>query len=342
MKKRGLCLAGSITLVVLVSLSCLGCGDTKTSDEILLRYAFFAPAESFPAVQMEWWAEEMESRTNGQVKVQTIPGGALFTAENMFDGVLTGAADIGLSFVTYEPNRFPLLSLNDLPGLGYANSSQATRAFFDVVWANQDIDELRAYQVITAFCTEPSYIQTINEYSTLESLEGVHIRTPGGPEVLEALGAVGVYMPQSEIQQALEHFLIDGIVTSREVLKGFNYAERIKFVINKPLGQVSALAVMKRDRYDALPEKVKEVINELAPLAAAYAGETLDEQVRTSLEWSIETQGVKVVELSDETSKEFDDALISLTNRWIDRVAARGLPADDFYKKLREAAAKYD
>ena len=306
-----------------------------------MKYAFFTPATTFPGVQMDWWAAEMNKRTNGQVTVQTFPGGTLLTAANMYDGVLSGVADIGLSFVTYEPGRFPLLSINDLPGLGYTSASQASKAFFDVVWANQGIAELKDYQVITAFCTEPSRIQSIKKYDTLASLKGAEIRTPGGPKILEALGAVGVGMPQSEVAQALQTGVIKGIMTSREVLKDFKYAEKCKFILDKPLGQVSALAVMKKDKYDALPDNVKKVIQELAPLAAAKAGEVLDAAVKASVDWATSTQGVTVVTLSADESAKFDTAMAPLTATWLKGVADKGLPADDFYKQLQTAAAKY-
>ena len=80
----------------------------------------------------------------------------------------------------------------------------------------------------------------------MTSLKGAEIRTPGGPKILEALGAVGVGMPQSEVAQALQTGVIKGIMTSREVLKDFKYAEKCKFILNKSLGQMSALAVMKQ------------------------------------------------------------------------------------------------
>ena len=63
---------------------------------IKLTYAFFAPARTFPGKQMAQWAEEIEKRTNGMVKVQTFPGSTLLGARDMYDGVLRGVADIGL------------------------------------------------------------------------------------------------------------------------------------------------------------------------------------------------------------------------------------------------------
>lgn len=317
--------------------------DTTTApaEKIVLKYAFFAPAGTFPGKQMTWWAEEINKRTNGQVEVQTFPGGTLLTAKNMYDGVLQGVADIGLSFVTYEPGRFPLLSIHDLPGLyPNGNATQASKSFFDVVWANQDIAELADFKVVTAFSTEPAYIMSLAKFDTLASLKGAEIRTPGGPKILEALGAIGVGMPQSEVSQALQTGVIKGVMSSREVLQDFKYAEKCKYVMGKPLGQVSALVVMNKAKWDALPDNVKKVIEELAPEAAAYAGDVLDKSVQSSLKWATETQGVSEVAVSPEESAKMDAALEPLVAEWVGGVDAKGLPGKDFLAKFKEAAAK--
>ena len=48
---------------------------------ITLKYANFPPATTFPCIQMERWAKEVEKRTAGKVKIQTFPGGTLLPAK---------------------------------------------------------------------------------------------------------------------------------------------------------------------------------------------------------------------------------------------------------------------
>ena len=129
MLKKGFCLA--LLLLVLGYLS-LGCStpeqesggvdvqkpreeETTLEQPITLRFAFFAPAHTFPGVHMEEWAKRIEERTQGRVNVETFPGGTLLQALNMYDGVSEGVADIGLSCPSYEPGRFPLFAIMDLP-----------------------------------------------------------------------------------------------------------------------------------------------------------------------------------------------------------------------------------
>src|SRR5512136_38374 len=82
---------------------------------ITLKYANLPPATTFPCVQMERWAKEVEKRTNGKVKVQTFPGGTLLPAKNIFDGVIAGTADIGNFCMSSQPGRFSVSQAVDLP-----------------------------------------------------------------------------------------------------------------------------------------------------------------------------------------------------------------------------------
>ena len=71
--------------------------------QIKLTYANFPPATTFPCVQMEEWKKEVEKRTGGKVAVQTFPGSTLLNPKNMFEGVISGTADIGCLAMSYQP-----------------------------------------------------------------------------------------------------------------------------------------------------------------------------------------------------------------------------------------------
>ncbi|NLE73855.1 MAG: TRAP transporter substrate-binding protein [Actinobacteria bacterium] len=355
-----------VAVVLVISLVGLlaGCGETTTTttagptttavegetttteaeeapgEPVELKFSFFAPEGTFPGKASLWFIEELEKATNGQVTVKWFPGGTLLTAQNTYDGVVEGVADIGLSCPTYEPGRFPLLSLNDMPRL-YTTGTQGSLAVYDVTMANKDIAELKDFHVVTIFSMEPGYIMSIKEYTTLESLKGAEIRSPGGPKTLEALGAISVGMPQSEVAQALQTNVIAGIYTSREALEDFKYAEKCKYVLDYPLGQVTFLAVMTKDKYNSLPDNVKKAIDDLGRPFSEKGGEIIDTTAASGLEWAIAEEGVKVVTLSPEEEKKFDDALAPLRQGWLDDLEGKGLPAEDFFKQLQEAAAKY-
>lgn len=315
-------------------------GAAANGKPIELSYAFFAPASTFPAKQMEKWKEELEKRTNGKVKINLFPGGTLLNDKNMYDGVLNRAADIGLSATTYEPGRFPLLSISDLPS-GYPNAKVASQVIYDLI-QQYPPDALKNLKIITAFATEPAYVQTKKPVASLSDLKGKQIRISGAlAPILKNLGGAPVGMSQAETAEALQTGVIEGYISSREVLKDLKFAEMVKYVTDYPLTVNTFVAVMNKDVWNSLPQDVQKAIDDLSPEMARWTGEYLDKTVKEAMDWSIKEQGLKVVSLSDEEKKLWDSKVKPLQDQTVAELKAKGLPAEEYEKKLYELKEKY-
>lgn len=221
---------------------------------ITLTYAFFAPAGTFPGKQMTHWAEEIEKRTDGLVKVKTFPGGTLLGAGDMYDGVLRGVADIGLSSPSYDPGRFPLTSGVALP-VKFPNATVASLTLLDITMEFKPA-EYEPFKIITMFTGEPGHIQSRKPVKSLDDLKGMKLRAAGtGVPVLKALGAAPVGMPMPQVPESVQTGVIDGTMTSREVLKDFKLAELLRYVLEYPTVVVSFAAVM--DKKSGTPFPIK-------------------------------------------------------------------------------------
>lgn len=328
---RRLTRLSSVCAGVLLSTSAL-------ADNINLSYAFFAPAQTFPAVQMEHWAKELNERTDGQVNVNTFPGGTLLTAANMFDGVLNGVADIGLSATSYEPGRFPLLNLaGNLTGID-VNSQTASQAVYELIKEfPAETLGLEEFKVITAFTSEPGYLHTQEPVTSLENLEGQEIRVPGdSTAVVQALGGVPVGLSQSETGEALQAGIVSGYVGSRETLMDLQYARNVSYITDYPLTNVVFVAVMNQQRWDALPENVQQEIDALGAEMASYAGEYLDEHIQESLTWATENHDLEQLSLSEEEAERWSSLLEPINEQRLEEVAAQGFPAFELRDRFIE------
>ncbi|MDP3535082.1 MAG: TRAP transporter substrate-binding protein [Halomonas sp.] len=308
------------------------------ADNINLSYAFFAPAQTFPAVQMEHWAKELNERTDGQVNVNTFPGGTLLTAANMFDGVLNGVADIGLSATSYEPGRFPLLNLaGNLTGIE-VNSQVASQAVYELIKEfPAETLGLEEFKVITAFTSEPGYLHTQEPVASLEDLEGQEIRVPGdSTAIVQALGGVPVGLSQSETGEALQAGIVSGYVGSRETLMDLQYARNVSYITDYPLTNVVFVAVMNQQRWDALPENVQQEIDALGAEMASYAGKYLDEHIQESLTWAAENHELEQLSLTEEEAERWSTLLEPINEQRLEEVAAQGLPAFELRDRFIE------
>jgi TRAP-type C4-dicarboxylate transport system substrate-binding protein len=308
---------------------------------ITLTYAFFAPAGTFPGKQMEHWAQELEKRTDGLVKVQTFPGGTLLGAKDMYDGVLNGVADIGLGAPSYDPGRFPLTSGLALP-VNFPNATVASLTLLDLTMEFNPA-EYEPFKIVTMFTNEPGYIQSRKAVEKLDDLKGMKLRAAGtGVPVLQALGAAPVGMPMPQVPESVQTGVIDGTMTSREVLKDFKLAELLKHVTDYPTVVVAFAAVMDKKKWDSLPDKVKQVIDELAREMAVWTGQYHDKQnVGDALVWAQQNHNVEIHELSEAEKAKWDALLAPMVESWKTEMAAKGLPAEKYLERLGQIRDKY-
>lgn len=349
-----------ITLVILVAglLLLTGCGggtapqqsgenggngaanEPAPAQTITLSYAFFAPSSTFPAVQMEKWKEEVERRTNGQLKIETYPGGTLLGPMNMYEGVQAGVADIGLTCPSYFPGQFPLFSISDMATV-YPNGRVASLVLYDLVQEFQP-PSLQDFKVITVFATEPSYIMSVDKITNMADLRGKEIRISGGnAEMLGALGAAPVGMSMGEVSEALQTGVIRGNISSREVLKDFQFVERTKFFVDYPLATTSFAALMDRSVWESLPADVQQVIDEVGREMALFAGGYLDDYVQEVIEWAQAEQGLEIVTLSPEEAARWDEIVRPFAEQAAAEAEAKGLPGNEFLARLYELTEEY-
>ena len=304
--------------------------------EINLTYAFFAPAGTFPGKQMAHWADELTKRTNGKVAVKTFPAGTLLGAREMYDGVTKGVADIGLGSPSYDPGRFPLTSGVSLP-MGFTNATVASRTLWELTKEFRP-KEYADFKVIAMFTTEPGFIQTKTAVRNAADLNGMKLRAAGtGVPVLKALGAAPIGMPMPEVPQSVQTGVINGTMTSREVLQDFKLAESLKFVTDYPTVVVTFAAVMDRKRWDKLPADVQKVIDQLAAEMPAWTGQYHDnENVGAAMKWAAKEHKLQVVSLAADERAKWDAKLKPMEEQWVAEMSAKGLPAARYLARLRE------
>ncbi|OPY00520.1 MAG: C4-dicarboxylate-binding periplasmic protein precursor [Syntrophorhabdus sp. PtaB.Bin047] len=308
---------------------------------IVLTYANFPPATTFPSIQMERWAKEVEKRTGGRVKVQTFPGGTLLPAKNIFDGVVAGMADIGNFAMSYQPGRFPLSEAIDLP-VGFRNARAASMALFDLIEKYQP-KEFAKVKLITVFTCPPADIMTRIPVRSLKEIKGMELRTSGtGTDVLRRIGAIPIGMPQSEAPEAIQKGIVKGNVSSMEILKDFNFAAYLPYAAEANLFVVSFAVVMNKDRWDSLPADVKKVIDGLSREQAEWTGAYVDDHVREALEWSKKKYGHQVIRLSDADQSEISRLTRPMIDDYVRKVTAQGLPGREIMKDVYALKQKHE
>ncbi len=307
--------------------------------KITLSYANFTQA-GFPLAQMDRWVKEVEKRTNGKVKVNTFPGSTLLGPKNMFDGVVSGTADIGNSASSYQPGRFPIAEAVDLP-LGFTSARAASLALFDML--EKYPKDFEKVKLLTAFTCPPADFMTSKPVRSLKDLKGMELRVAGtGAEVVRRVGGIPIAMPQSDTPEALQKGVVKGIVSSTEILQDFNFAAYCPYVTEAKLFVVTFYVIMNNDKWNSLPADVKKVMDDLRRDQAEWTGKYVDNHCEESIAWSKKKYQLQVFRLPASETAEIPKMVKPMIDDYLKRVSAQGLPGQQILNDVYSLRDKYE
>jgi len=239
--------------------------EAVTTEVINLKVAQYFPPPTFQSKLLEEFCRDLEKRTGGRVKVDYFTGGSLLKANAMFDGVVSGIADIGYSHVYYTAGRMPVIEAAGLP-LGFPSGWVASQVLNDFYqeFMPKDFDEVKVLWLNTS---PNSTIATSKKpIRNLEDLKGLTIRAPSiAGEIIKALGGNPAPTLMTEVYDAISKGVIDGETSNYETLLSFKFAEVVKYTTSvwKINNLYPFYLVMNKDSYNKLPPDIKSIFDTL-------------------------------------------------------------------------------
>jgi TRAP-type C4-dicarboxylate transport system substrate-binding protein len=311
--------------------------DNKTYE---FTYSVFFPPVHKNAILAQKFADEISARTNGKVKITVFAGGTLTKAPQVYDGVLNGLSDMGMSVVSYTMGRFPASELVELPH-GYLNGYVSTKVANDFYneFKPKEFDNVH---VLYFHAHGPSVIFSVKKpVRQLEDLKGMVIRSTGvGASIIEALGGKGYGAAQNEAYELMSKGTIDGSYTPRETLEGWKQAEVVKYVTECPeVGSTANMyVVMNKDKWNSLPPDIQKVFTDVSTEWIEKHGMTWTNYDISGMQFFKTFDGREDIKLSPEEAARWVQATQPLKDSYIKDREAKGLPATQYEKYLAERA----
>jgi len=307
----------------------------SSAKEIKLRFS-----SPFPTVQVTTgkiikpWIEMINEKGKGRVSIRLFPAGALGKAPDQFDLAEKGIADFSYHLADYTPGRFPLTSVFSLPFM-VKNAEKASEAMWKTF--NKEASYQKEYskvKVLALFCHPGGHFHTVKTpINKLSDFKGLKIRTsnPSVSEALKIWGAVPISMPITETYQSLERNVIDGSVLQWEGLGVFKLDEVTKYSTLAYLYTMPMMIVMNKDRWNSLPDDVKELIDSTTGLAMSMnSGKAFDNVEKPFRERALK-KGIKEITLPETELAKMKSSTMSLRDKWVKDMAAKGYPAQQVF-----------
>tara|TARA_R110002074_G_scaffold400618_2_gene596490 strand:- start:5268 stop:6290 length:1023 start_codon:yes stop_codon:yes gene_type:complete len=292
-----------------------------------LKMAHFVPATTAGAKWDQWWADQVEERSGGKVKVQIFWAGSMGKTDEMYQMVSDGVIDFAVFPATYKPRDLPLTSVGGaVPRLfPTANAAaEQTQALYKLKgvqaeWAAEGLEPLFSHS------SNPYQIQCNKPIRTMEDLRGTKIRSAGDyhPRVWEAVGAVPIAVPLGEVYQSLQYGNIHcGWMTVDNAFASKTY-EVAKYAIDINTGSLATWQIyVNRDNfYGKWPEAVRDLMREISAEAISKelaALQTAAEKAKQGLR----DKGVEFISFEDKDA--FEAQLPDLLGAWADDLRKEG------------------
>jgi len=241
-----------------------------------------------PAVGHIAWSKYIEEKSGGRIKIKTYLGGALLGENEVYRGVQTGVADIGV-YVLNQQQGFKLNTIMQLPFMGWPERQKAG-AIYEQMLA--EIPELKAewqgVKVIGPCLMPGTGIHTVKKpVNTLADLKGMSIATTGEmSQLITYLGASPNEIPITDWTSSLQKGLIQGCHNHMPVLMIFGMMEFLHYHTMFGVSGINwspVMLVMNQDKYNSLPADLQKLIDESGPIyqQAFYAADqaTYDQAV---------------------------------------------------------------
>ena len=191
-------------------------GQSAFARSYTLKFSEIGPPRGPRAEALKWWAEEVEKRSNGALKVKFFWGQTLVKSKATLKAVGSGLAEMGTINGVYTPANLPVWNLANAP-FTIRDPWVGMRVWHEMrqqVPALVMEAERNDVKILFNYATGPMHLLSVKKpIKTLEDLQGMKLRATGGAvQLLSSLGATPVKMGFGEIYAALDRGTIDGSI----------------------------------------------------------------------------------------------------------------------------------
>lgn len=323
-------------------------GTSMASAQTVLRYSDYGPNRGARAEAMEWFADELEKRSDGALSIEFFWGGTLVGGRDTLNGVASGVADMGTIVGFFTPAELQAYNMADLP-VDNSDMWIGMRAIYDLVNENAIMREEfsdAGVRYVTNFTTGPVQMICNMPVESIDDISGKKVRASGPyGDTLTLLGAEVSRMSQADVYQALDSGLIDCNQNYYYAMEAYRQYEVAQHVLAMDWGQnMSFGIVINPNSYDRLSDEEKAVFDEVSSDFIDRMAEVMTERSEKAKQAMIEgAEGPAVTlhQLSEEDRARLNEASRKSIEAWAEKAEANGIDSARLLSDYEALIEKY-
>jgi len=337
---------GIVIVGLFAFVSFAGLAHVDAKEPITIRYAAQGAAKGIRAEAVQWWASEIEKRTNGQVKFKFFWSASLLKPGDAMEGIGAGTADCGGAWGIYHPAKTPLWTVGD-PPFSHDDPYVGLKVMQEMFTTYQPlIKEVERYniKILAPFVTGMTQLGTTKKPVHVPAdVKGMKIRFAGGQwaKYWQSCDAVPIKLTQEEVYEALMRGTADATQSYFFILDAYKHWDVIKYYSVIEAGQICSYGLaINMDLWKGLSPEVQKIFEEVS-------GEFVDKYAqgligaRKTIIPEAEKKGMTFIKLkADEKAKWLDKAK-PFMDAWVKSMDEKGLPGRETQETFLRLADKY-
>lgn len=311
------------------------------------RFASYVGKAAAQSQASEWWAQEIERRSNGRIKIQFFYQAALLPATDMLRGIAEKRADLGYLANAYYPAELPLSSVVGIPFVT-SNADAQMRTFTELYKRNPAYHaewEKQGLHVLLFHPLSENIVGMREPVRDVATLKGKRIRGLGYiNQALEMVGANPVAIAAPEVYEALQRHTIDGYSGyAFEVVTALKLNEVAPYTVGMGTGNyVFAATPIALSTWNAMPADLKAIVTEVSDQYpekfVGFLGKAEDEVCA-----AIKKSGGTVTVFSEQDIQSMKGQIGDRIQKlWVKDATARGAAAEPFLADYLATLKKYE
>lgn len=325
------------TQSVLVALSIGFIATSATAQE--LRFANWLPSQHvLNTTVFPMWMESLAEASGGEIEFAVFPARQLGAPGDHYDMAASGIADLAFINTGYQPGRFPMIGVAELPFLIDDPVTARTEAFDG--WYRQYADEEMAEVKFCLTFNGGLYALHSNEpVFAPEDVDGMRIRLPNRTlaNYFGAMGATNIQISAPDSREALERGVADAILFPWASLFPFGINDVVSNHLDINMAFNNFAFVMNQSTYDGLSEQARSAVDSHCTSEwAAHISEGWLATEAAGRERLIE-QGNTLNTPTQGQLQAFQDAVAPVRAEWIAAANKAGYDGEAAYRELVSA-----
>lgn len=308
MKKGMKVILATIVSASLIALA--GCGSSQTQgntsytkdNPLVVKFSHVTTPESPKGKAAVKFAELLQEKTGGKVKVEVYPSSQLYGDKDELEALQAGNVQVIAPSATKLVGFNPSFQIVDMPFL-FKNRDSVLK-FWDGELGKSLMNSLESKNLQGLAMWENGFkVFTSNKpIAKPEDFKGQKFRTQAG-KVLEAqfkaLGSGAATIPFGETYTALQQGTVDGQENTWNNIDTQKYEEVQKNLLVSNHGRIDYIVLTNKKWYSALPEDIKKAFDEAMAEATTYERQLAVELDKGSEEKLRKSGKFQIIELSE-------------------------------------------